>query len=211
MYKVKKNIIDITRTIGYDTIDYPGDTKHTVSEQMSIKKGDEWNIFKLEMINHIGTHLDAPLHKFKNGKSLNDYPISSFILDCSVIEIKNKKLITLEEIKNINILRNSAILFKTKNSSLSRKKFNPDYVYLGIEAAEYLVNKQVSIVGIDYLSIDSFTGEYPVHRILLSNEIMILEDINLKNVKPGSYKLICLPLKIKNANGAPVRAILINK
>lgn len=210
MYKFKKNIIDITRTIGYDTIDYPGDTIHKVSEQMSIKKGDEWNVYKLEMTNHIGTHLDAPLHKYKNGKSLNDYPLNSFIINCNIIEIKNPKIITLKEIKKKKILKNSAVLFKTKNSSLNRKKFNPDYVYLGIDTAEYLVNKQVSIVGIDYLSIDSFTGEYPVHKILLSNGIMILEDVNLKKVKPGFYELICLPLKIKNANGAPVRAILIN-
>jgi arylformamidase len=204
-----KTFIDITRTLGIDTLDFPGDIKFGMTEVMSFKKGDDWNMFKLEMTNHTGTHVDAPLHKYKNGKSLNDFPLSDYELKCVVIEIKNAEKVTLDGMKNINIPKGGAVLFKTTNSRLSRKKFSKKFVYVDPSVAEYLVAKGVKLVGIDYLSLDPLISEYPVHQILLSNNVIIMEDAFLKDVEPGNYTLLYLPMKIKNANGAPVRALLI--
>jgi len=78
------------------------------------------------------------------------------------------------------------------------------------EAADFCVEKKVSLVGIDYTTPDRYSDEdFPVHYKLLGNGILVLESINLKEVPPGRYTLFCLPLKIKGADGAPVRAILV--
>jgi arylformamidase len=204
-----KTIIDITRTLGMDTLDFPEDIKFSMTDVLSYKKGDTWNMFGLNMTNHAGTHIDAPLHRYKKGKSLNDFPLSDYELKCVVIEIKDNRKVTMDEIKNVKIPRGGAVLFKTANSKLGRKKFSKKFVYVDPAVAEYLVAKGVKLLGIDYLSLDPLVSEYPVHQILLSNDVIIMEDALLKNVEPGNYKLLYLPMKIKNANGAPVRALLV--
>ena len=203
-----RQLFDITRTIGKDTIDYPGDTKFCITSETSINKGDDWNLSKIIMTTHYGTHIDLPLHKYKHGKSLDDIPLLDFELKCVVIEIKDKEKIKLEEVMNKSLPKDGAVLFKTNNSNLSRKKFSKKYVYIEPNAAEYLVKKKIRLVGIDYLSPDPVDSACPVHKILLSNNILILEDILLKNIEAGNYKLFYLPLKIKSGNGAQVRALL---
>ena len=84
-----------------------------------------------------------------------------------------------------------------------------DFIYLTIAGAEYLRKSGIQLVGIDYLSIDKFQAEgYPAHHELLGNGIVIIEGINLQDVKEGMYELICLPLKILNGDGAPARVVL---
>jgi arylformamidase len=102
------------------------------------------------------------------------------------------------------------VLFKTKNQNLLRNKFEKNYIYLSAGAAKVLIKSQIALVGIDYISIDSFHDDScPVHKQLLGSEIFILEDINLKDVQPGEYQLICPPLKFSNSDGAPCRAVLV--
>ena len=203
-----KQLFDITRTIGKDTINYPGDTEFCLTDETSINKGDDWNLSKMIMTTHYGTHIDLPLHKYKHGKSLDDIPLIDFELKCIVIEIKDKEKVTLAEVLATSLPKNGAVLFKTNNSNLSRKRFSKKHVYIEPNVAEYLVKKKVKLVGIDYLSPDPIDSDFPVHQILLSNDIIILEDIFLKNVGAGNYRLFYLPLKIKSGNGAPVRAFL---
>ena len=203
-----KQLFDITRTIGKDTINYPGDTEFCITDETSIKKGDGWNLSKIIMTTHYGTHIDLPLHKYKNGKNLDDIPLLDFELKCVVIEIKDKEKVTLGEVTHIDIPKNGAVLFKTNNSNLNRKKFSGKYVYIEPNVADYIVKKQVKLVGFDYLSPDPIDSDFLVHKILLSNDIFILEDIFLKDVRAGCYKLFYLPLRIKSGNGAPVRALL---
>jgi arylformamidase len=201
--------IDITRTIGLDTLTFIGDEESKISEISSFKNGDNWNILRIDMITHTGTHLDAPLHKFKKGKDLNKFGINDFIIDCLVVEIKSKKSVSLDEVVKYQVPERGAVLFKTFNSNLNRKKFKENYIYVDSEVAEYLKDRKVKLVGVDYLSIDKYNSpSYPVHNVLLGNDILILEDVNLKEVKPGKYKLYCLPIRINNADGAPCRAFL---
>jgi arylformamidase len=203
-----RKIFDITRTIGKDTIDYPGDTEFCITDETSINKGDDWNLSKIIMTTHYGTHIDLPLHKYKHGKNLDDIPLSDFELECEVIEIKDKEKIALKQVLNKYQPKNGAVFFKTNNSNLNRRKFSKKYVYIEPNTAEYLVNKEIKLVGIDYLSPDPIDSDFPVHKILLSNNVLILEDVFLKNVNVGRYRLFYLPLKIKFGNGVPVRAIL---
>jgi arylformamidase len=130
-----------------------------------------------------------------------------------VVNIKDSKLIQPGELKGLDITPGDALLFKTANSTSGRNVsgvFSEDFVYISPEAARFCAEKGVGLVGIDYGSVDRRSEtDFPAHYELLGNEILILEGINLKNVPPGRYTLFCLPLKIKGAEGAPARAVLV--
>jgi arylformamidase len=100
---------------------------------------------------------------------------------------------------------------RTRNSRLlSQKEFVPDYTYLAPDGAQFLVDKGVELVGIDYLSIEQFhSGHHKTHRTLLAKSVVILEGLDLSVPSPGVYQLICLPLRIEGCDGAPARAVLI--
>lgn len=203
-------IFDITRTLGLDTLSIPDDPAFESAKIASIQNGDIFNLRRLVISSHSGTHLDAPYHFFDDQSSLDQLPINRFVLEAQVIYIQNPKKISLQEIENYPIKPGQAILFKTKNRYLPRDTFSEKFVDLTEPAARWLVQKKISLVGIDYLSIERFDDDtFPVHQILLGSSILILEDIDLSQIEPGLYQLSCLPLKFKNADGAPCRAILI--
>ena len=133
---------------------------------------------------------------------------------CRVIEIKHRKAITVEELLPHRLKCGERILFKTRNSNGSWKlartaTFDKNFVYIPAETARYLVERGVMTVGVDYLSVGGWQKDgVECHRILLGAEVWVIEGLNLANVKPGSYELVCLPLKIVGADGAPARAIL---
>lgn len=212
-----KKIIDISRTISKDSVVYPEDSKLDKDEICFI--GDDYdspcNITGLiNWTTHFLTHVDPPLHFIKDGKSLDEIPLSRFMGKVKVIEIPDDcKAITKLEIANHDIKENDSIIFKTRNSQIATEApFDPNYVYLSKDGAQFLAEKKVNLVGIDYLGIDKYGDEeYPAHNCLLSNEIIILEGLCLKYVKEGTYGFVALPLKIKNANGSIVRAILVDE
>ena len=160
---------------------------------------------------HFGTHLDAPNHFIKNGLSIDQIPLERFITRALVIMINHDEIIQ-SDIPEQD-LSNISLLFKTQNShNLINNKFVEDYAYLSFQAAQKLTEKHVNLVALDYITIDKFNDEsFPVHQQLLKNNILILEAVDLSHVKPGEYQLIVLPLKIKNGDGSPVRAILIQE
>jgi arylformamidase len=159
------------------------------------------------MGSHTGTHMDAPLHFFKNGKSLHKMPFEATIGPTRVIYINDKMSITPEELRKYNIRRGERILFKTANSLRCWKtnRFIKDFVYISKEAAKYLTKVNVRTIGVDYLSVG---GDTSVHHSLLKAGIWIIEGLNLSSARKGRYDLICLPLKILNSDGAPCRAII---
>jgi arylformamidase len=208
-----KKIIDISRTISKDSVVYPEDSKLGTQEVCIIGDDAPCNITELEhWTTHFLTHVDPPLHFIEGGKSLDDIPLERFLGEVTVVEIPdNCDAITRREIENCNIEMWDNVFFKTRNSEISTEApFEPNYVYLSKDGADYLASKKINLVGIDYLGIDRYEDEnYPAHNCLLSNEIIILEGLCLKNVAPGRYYFVALPLKIKNANGSIVRAVLI--
>jgi arylformamidase len=103
------------------------------------------------------------------------------------------------------------LLLRTRNSALwaaGKQDFSPDFVALTEDAAHWLVERELHLVGIDYLSVQRYHDSTNVHRILLEAEIVIIEGLNLTHVEPGEYELICLPMKIVGAEGSPTRAVL---
>lgn len=157
---------------------------------------------------HTGTHIDYPLHMIKDGANSNTENLKALIGPAKVFDlVQVNDKITYEDIKNLNIEKDDFVIFKTKNSF--DKEFNNNFIFVSETAAAYLVEKKVRGVGIDALGIERSQVGYPTHRLLLSNNIIILEGAMLSDVPEDNYTLYCLPLKVTNVEAAPVRAILI--
>jgi len=203
-------IYDLTITINNETLKWPSDPDIEIKKFLSIKNGDKVNLSILKLGSHTGTHIDAPFHFLKNGKSIDKIDIKNLIGKCFV-KFVNSDVITIEEIKDIDYKNYDKILFKTKNSKYLKKvKFFKNYVYLSKEAAGFLVKKKVKLIGIDYLSIEGFGSvDNYVHKILLKNEVIIIEGLDMSKVGEGEYFLISLPLKLGGLDGSPARVILI--
>lgn len=158
---------------------------------------------------HTGTHIDAPLHMIANGSTLESYPLTKFISKCKVIDLSHlSEKITKDDLININIPIDTFVLFKTKNSF--EDDFNFNFIYVDNSAACYLLEKKVIGVGIDALGIERAQENHETHKTLLSNGIIILEGLRLKEIDEGEYTLICLPIRIDNVEASITRAVLIN-
>jgi arylformamidase len=176
-----------------------------------MEKGAPNNIANINMGSHTGTHIDAPYHFIRDGATINRMPLNEMIGTARVIEISHPQYINLEELKENDIRQGERILFKTRNSlrNWSEQPFDEDFVSISKEAADFLAQKALKVIGIDYLSVGGFKddGTY-IHRTLLGSGAWLIEGLNLSGVKPGKYFLYCLPLKLEPGDGAPARAIL---
>lgn len=208
-----KKFYDISVLLGVESINYPGDTPYQRKMVQTLQGGNDCNLSEITMSAHAGTHMDAPLHFFPDGKTIDQFPVEKFVLSAHVVHIRNDALIEPRELESVNVRPGQAILFKTQNSTTGRIEngvFQEDFVYLSPEGADWCVHKRVGLVGIDYSSIEKYgSTTSPVHRKILGNDILILEGINLKEVPVGKYTLYCFPLKIGGGEGAPVRAVLM--
>lgn len=165
---------------------------------------------KLTMNLHTGTHIDAPLHMIENGNSINQYALETFVTTCTVLDLTHlNESIKADDLVDKNIKADDFILFKTQNSF--NNTFNFEFIYLAESGAQYLKDLAIKGVGIDALGIERSQENHPTHKILLSNNIPIIEGLQLKDVPEGDYQLIALPIKIDNVEASPTRAILIQE
>ena len=195
-------MIDISLPLKRGIINYPGDADYEEFEYFTHEL-NHVHIMRVLMETHSGTHFDAPYHMIPDGKKANEIPLENFFGQATVVEVDGD-VIGPEHIPDNPT---EIILFKTKNSNLY-DSFHTDFTYLSLDAAKKIITKKINLVGIDYLSIEKFGSPDPiVHKTLMSRNIIILEGIMLKNVQPGIYEFICLPLNMSQ-DGAPCRAVL---
>ena len=209
-------IIDLSQSINSNIKLFPG------SPNVSFLKWSKYTIegYDSEAIflsTHTGTHMDAPSHFIQEAESIDNLDVNRFVMeDVHLLKILKSanQLISVEDIiaSGIEIKKNDSIVFATG----WEYNYNSDsYIYanpgLSLEAANYLSNKKINAVAIDSPSIDSaIESEFPVHKILLKNGIIIIENIcNLDQIDKKKFKLIAIPLKLLGASGSPVRALAI--
>ena len=209
--KAKKPWIDISVPLKDAMVHWPSNPPVSIKRVKAIEQGDTANLSVISMGTHSGTHVDAPIHFIKQGQGIDDIPIDTLIGRARVIEIRDPESIKPEELAGYRIRRGERILLKTENSShvWQKDEFVEDFVFVSDAASDFLVDRGVRLIGVDYLSVGSFKhgGSY-VHKTLLSGGVWTIEGLNLSNVTPGNYDLICLPLRIVGGDGAPARAIL---
>ena len=208
---MSKKWIDISVTIRTGMARWPDNPEVRVERMMDMERGHVCTVSTLSMGSHTGTHMDAPAHFIRHGQGLDQMPLEATIGPARVIAIRNREAVKVDEIHPRKIRRGERILFKTRNSTRSWKMdaFDEDFVYISKEAAQYLAERKIRAVGVDYLSVGGYRRDgVETHKALLGAGIWIIEGLNLAKVAPGRYELVCLPLKILNSDGAPARAIL---
>lgn len=161
---------------------------------------------------HTGTHVDAPLHFVKDGKSVEAMSLETMIGDAYVFDLSERNAITVEDFEKVWPKNGTKrVLIKTSHSRLWRDRpneFYKDYVALTEMPARWLLDKGIALIGIDSLSIQCFGDSPIVHQLLLEKGIVIVEGLNLSNVVAGAYRLICLPIKLAGLEAAPARVVL---
>jgi len=206
-----KELLDITVPIQTGMAVYPGDNPPEREWLRTIGNRDRINLSTLTLGSHTGTHVDAPFHFDEKGMTLDQVPLSTFVGEAVVIQIADPVSVTVVELQQHALSSAQRVLLRTRNSQLwSRGRFQEDFVYIEPGAAEYLATLGVRLVGIDYLSVDRFGDtSSPAHHALLGKGMVIVEGLDLSKVDPGTYTLVCLPLSITGAEGAPARAVLM--
>jgi arylformamidase len=202
--------IDITMTIRSGMVHWPGDEEIVVERIQDLESGGPYNLSRISMGLHAGTHIDAPLHFLPRGAGIDEMPLDAVVGPARVIGIRDMEAVTRSELEPQDIREGERILLKTANSyRTGSAEFLEDYVYVSPEAAHYLAEKGIRAVGVDYLSVGPNTDEAAeVHEIFLQRDVWIIEGLDLSRVEPGGYELLCLPLKVAGGDGAPARAIL---
>ena len=202
-------IHDISVPLSADLPSYPGDPPIVIAPWNSIADGDLANVSRITLSSHSGTHLDPPRHFSDSGITVDEIPLDLLIGKALVVEIPGVKVIGRKELERLRIKGVERLLLKTDNSELWKEPgFNNDFAAISVEGARFLLEAGVKLIGIDYLSVESVKGDGEVHKMLLDNGVVVLEGVTLADVVPGEYELICLPLKIRGGDGAPVRALL---
>jgi arylformamidase len=194
-------IFDISVPIREGMVTYPGDPVVRMERAASIEDGDVVNLTRMDFGLHSGTHVDAPVHFIDGGSGVDSVPLEVLVGPCEVVEASDLSPKSVAQAPE----GAERVLFKTPNSELwAREDFADEFASLDGEAAALLVERGVRLVGIDYLSI----GDEAAHHALLEAGVVPVEGLDLRGVEPGSYELVCLPLRVVGADGAPARALL---
>ncbi len=203
--------IDISLNIHSGMVHWPTDEAVGIERICDLDRGDQYNLSRIIMSLHTGTHMDAPIHFIRDGIGIDRMPLDVAIGPVRVIEIVDKELIRPPELQDHDIREGERILFKTSNSATlwNSDAFTEEFVSISEEGADYLAGRNILLVGVDYLSVGGFNSDITaVHLSLLKAGVWIVEGLDLSRVEPGRYELVCLPLKVDRGDGAPARAIL---
>ncbi|MEE4266139.1 MAG: cyclase family protein [Desulfobacteraceae bacterium] len=209
-------IFDISLPVDPQLPVWPGDPKIVLERHRAISRGHASNDSKLACSVHSGTHVDAPAHFIRDGLTVEQLPLDVLIGPAYVADLPEADTITPDSLEALELSRETTrLLIKTRNSALwsdPHHQFNPDFVAITADAANWVVKKGIRLIGIDYLSIQRYKDSEPLtHRILLDAGVVIVEGLCLQNIHAGLYKLICLPIKLVGSEGAPARTVLIEE
>ena len=201
---------DISVSIHEDMPTWPTSIGVRVTQITNRAAGGAANVSRLDCDVHTGTHVDAPRHFFEEGKGVEALSLEVLNGICYVADVRGVDAITRAALQALSVPDDTRrLLLRTDNSRWwdeGDTAFHEDYVALTAGAAEWVVEHDIDLVGVDYLSVQRFQDGPATHEILLSNEVIIVEGLNLTGVDDGSYDLSCLPIRIVGADGAPARA-----
>ena len=206
-------LIDVTAPFAAGFPVWPGDPAIELRPMRRTENGDGYNVTQIVCPTHCGTHVDPPRHFIHGGPTMSDLPLQRWVGPAQVIEIDP----TVTRIEPEDIIKagfepgTERLILKTSGSqkwSNTPYEFETDFAALTTEAARWVVAQGIKLVGIDYLGIELYDGDGETHRVLLGNDVIVVEGLDLRQVTPGPYLLICMPLKIQEGDGAPARVAL---
>jgi arylformamidase len=206
-------IYDISLTISNDLPTWPGDTPIDLVRNKDMHHGELYTLSQITTTVHVGSHLDAPMHFVCDGHGVDQIDLNKLIGPCLVVDLPNVDVIDAASLEQAHIPAHvTRLLCRTRNSQYwlrGDNTFHTDFVPIHPSGAEWIVQHGIQLVGVDYLSVGAYEGGIPTHEILLIHGVVPVEGLDLSRIEPGEYQLICLPLKLKDCDGAPVRAVLM--
>jgi len=207
-------IFDISLPISPKLPVWPGDPSIKLEQVDCMDQGADANLSQLSASVHIGTHVDAPHHFMNDGRTIDGLSLEVLTGRCYVTQLPDGiEAITADVLEGLSLPADlPRILFGTSNSRLwarGETTFHEDFVAVTEDGAQWLVERGIQLVGVDYLSVAPYSDPVPTHRVLLGAGVVVVEGLDLSAAPRGFYDLYCLPLKLFGAEGAPARAILI--
>jgi arylformamidase len=205
-------VYDISVPLGPHTPVWDEEPAPRLETRSHVDRGDHCTLTAFSMGSHTGTHVDAPAHYESGGKTVERLFADTMVGRALVLEHTGRGDITAADLEAMGVDgEHRRLLFKTLNGRLwEEPAFRRDYIALAPSAARLLVELGVGLVGIDYLSIEAYDStDFAVHHTLLKAGVVVLEGADLREVPPGEYLLVCAPLPLVGAEGAPARAVLI--
>ncbi len=209
------NIHDVTLTLTAGMAVWPGDPPFRRTLWATLGDASSANVSQVSMSVHTGTHVDAPIHFIAGGAAIEALDLSILTGPCHVCRVQPAgKHISAGDLDALDLSAScQRLLLKTANSqrwtSMSAP-FYENFIALTLDAAQWVVERGIGLIGVDYLSVEPMHNTEPVvHRTLLNGGVVPREGLNLAAVAPGEYMLVCLPLKIAGSDGAPARVILM--
>jgi arylformamidase len=208
-------IYDISLPISESLVVWRGDPPVRITQPAHLDRGDPYTASRLDMGAHTGTHVDAPAHFIANGQTVDALDLEVLLGPAWVVHAPEANVLTAQVLDELQIPSGaSRVLFRTRNSTRWAQAgagFVEDYVGLSRDGAQWLVERSVRLVGLDYLSVAIYADTVAVHQILLAAGVILVESLDLSRVGPGAYQLVCLPIRISAGEAAPARAILIDE
>jgi len=208
-------IYDVTVGISPTLPVWPNNPGVELERMNKIEAGANSNVSRLALGVHSGTHVDAPVHFIQGAAGVETLKLEVLLGPAYVLDLPGIARVTAPDLASAKIPADTQrLLIKTRNSEFwarGDKEFHTDYVGVGADAAEWLVQRGLQLVGVDYLSVAPWKESVPTHTILLKAGVVVVEGLNLSDVKSGMYELICLPLKLVGSDGAPARAVLVER
>lgn len=208
-------IHDISLGISPGMVVWPNNPGVELERVNRIEDGANSNVSRLALGVHTGTHLDAPVHFVPGATGVEALPLEVLIGRCLVVHLPRTRRITATDLSAAGIAANTRrLLIKTRNSAYWARgdsEFHTDFVAIDPAGAQWLVDRGLELVGVDYLSVAPWKESRPTHQILLNAGVVVVEGLDLAKVKPGRYELTCLPLKLIGSDGSPCRAILVER
>lgn len=215
MINKQKNVpkyIDVSLAISPQLPRWPGSPEIQFKRNLDLEKGDVATDTSISFSVHTGTHVDAPQHFIKQGKSVDQLNLDQLIGEVYVAVLPNSvNVVTADLLQKLSLPSHiDRLLLRTNNSNLwhTNLDFQQDFVALTADAAQWIVNQNIKLIGVDYLSVQRYHDGPETHQILLNADIIIIEGLDLSEVSEGFYELLCLPIKLKGVEGAPARVIL---
>jgi arylformamidase len=212
--EASRRIHDISVPVRPGMVVWEGDSPVTLERFSSIADGADANVSRLDFGVHTGTHIDAPIHFIDGAPAAEALPLDALLGPTAVVDATGVDgHLDAAALAGLDIPEGTTrVIFKTRNSLLwEAPAFDPTFAGITEDAARRLVERGIRLVGIDYLSIAPKDLPVPTHRTLLEAGVVVLEGLDLRGVEPGSYELVCLPLRLVGSDGAPCRAVLIER
>jgi arylformamidase len=202
-------IYDVTVPLAPGMLAYPGDPPFEIEPVHEVGEAP-FSLSRMVLTTHSGTHVDAPAHFLVGGATIDQLPLEILLGKARVVEISTRERVDRADLEALDLADDLRVLLKTRMSGQMLKAgYQEDHLYLTVDAAHYLAQAGLKLVGFDYLSIDRFgSADFPAHHALLEAGVVLVEGLDLSEVEAGEYEMSCLPLRVGGGDAAPARVVL---